>query len=73
MPRLKFFCRSASWTLNSYDYMQVCEKLKIVQGCKAPAMQSGFYDKGHNLNNFIKIGWANEREGNREENTCLLD
>ena len=53
--------------------MQVCEKLKIVQGCKAPAMQSGFYDKRHNLNNFTKIGWANEGEGNREENTCLLD
>ena len=52
--------------------MQVCENLKIVQGCKAPAMQSGFYDKGHNLNNFTKIVWSNEREGNRKENTCLL-
>ena len=28
-------------------------------------MQSGFYDKGHNLNNFTKIGWSNEREGTR--------
>ena len=65
MPRLKFLCGS--------DYMQVCENLRILQGCKAPAMQSGFYDKGHHLNNFTKIGRANEREGNRKENTCLLD
>ena len=53
--------------------MQVCENLKIVQGCKAPAMQSGFYDKGHNLNNFTKTVLTDEREGNREENTCSLD
>ena len=26
-------------------------------------------DKGHNFNNFTKIGWDNEREGNRKENT----
>ena len=53
--------------------MQVCENLRIVQGCKAPAMQSGFYDKGHNSNNFTKMGWDNELEGNRKGNTCLLD
>ena len=30
-------------------------------------MQSRFYDKGYNLNNFTKIGWSNEWEGNRKE------
>ena len=30
-------------------------------------MQSGFYNKGHNLNNFTKIGWSNESEGNRKK------
>ena len=54
--------------------MIICKSVKrIVQGCKAPAMQSVFYDKGHNSNNFTKIGWANKRGGNGKENTCLLD
>lgn len=36
-------------------------------------MQSGFYDKGHNLNNFTKIGWSNERrEGNRKERYMFI-
>ena len=65
--KTEFLCGSASWTLNSYDYMQVYENLRIVQGCKAPGMQSGFYDKGNDLNNFTKIGWSNEREANRKE------
>ena len=53
--------------------MEVFENLRMVQGCKAPAMPSELYDKGDNSNNFTKIGSANEREGNRKENTCLLD
>ena len=29
-------------------------------------------DKAHNFNSFTKIGWANEREGDRKKkNTCL--
>ena len=47
--------------------MQVCENVRIFQGCNAPVMQSGFYNKGHNLNNFTKIGWSNESEGNRKK------
>ena len=52
--------------------MQVYENLRIAQGRKAPAKHSGFYDKGHNLNNFTKIGWSNEREGNRKEKYMLI-
>ena len=52
--------------------MQVRENLRIAQGCKAPAMQSGFYDKGHNLNNFTKIGCSNEREGYRKERYMFI-
>ena len=47
--------------------MQVYENLSNAQGCKAPTMQSGFYDKGHNLNNFTKTGCSNEREGYRKK------
>ena len=39
---------------------------------KAHAMPSAFYDKGHNLNNFTKIGWANEKEGNRKEKYMFI-
>lgn len=46
--------------------------MSIAQGCKAPAMQSGFYDKGHNLNNFTKIGCSNEREGYRKERCMFI-
>ena len=53
--------------------MQVRENLGIAQGYKTPTMQSGFYDKGHNLNSFTKIGWSNERrEGNRKERYMFI-
>ena len=52
--------------------MQIRENLRIVQGCKAPAVQSGFYDKGHNLNNFTQIGWSNKGAGNRKERYMFI-
>ena len=53
--------------------MQVRENLGIAPGYKAPAMHSGFYDKGHNLNNFTKIEWSNERrQGNRKERYMFI-
>ena len=52
--------------------MQVYENLSNAQGCKAPTMQSGFYDKGHNLNNFTKTGCSNEREGYRKKRYMFI-
>ena len=52
--------------------MQVREKLRIVQGCKAPAIQSGFFDQGNDLSNFTKIGYSNEREDYRKERYMFI-
>ena len=35
--------------------------------------QLAIMDKGHNFDNFTKIGWANEREDNRKKTPVYAD